>query len=165
MTIFNSHLLFFISILKMQAVISSNSSFILSKCQMNMVTYGGVITNMDGLCLLTLNVLLDKIYLIIWIWFAILSILSFISVSYTLSTLFTSVRSFIIFKQSGAEWSKICKLCKKLRVSEKTKYSINDFYCIQFGDWWVVFQISKNVNYDLYTAFITELSRDKEIIV
>lgn len=54
----------------------------LSKC--NFFKYGpsGTIQNVDAMCILTQNVLNEKIYLLLWIWFLILAIISIIAFMY-----------------------------------------------------------------------------------
>ncbi|KAF0769270.1 innexin inx3-like [Aphis craccivora] len=54
----------------------------LSKC--NFFKYGpsGTIQNVDAMCILTQNVLNEKIYLLLWIWFLILAIISIFALIY-----------------------------------------------------------------------------------
>lgn len=57
----------------------------LTKC--NFYKYGpsGTIQNIDAMCILAQNVLNEKIYLLLWIWFLILAILSIFTLAYRIA--------------------------------------------------------------------------------
>jgi len=57
----------------------------LTKC--NFYKYGpsGTIQNIDAMCILAQNVLNEKIYLLLWIWFLILAIVSIFALIYRIA--------------------------------------------------------------------------------
>lgn len=59
----------------------------LVKC--NFFKYGpsGTIQNIDAMCILSQNVLNEKIYLFLWFWFVILAIMSVFSLFYRLAVI------------------------------------------------------------------------------
>lgn len=94
----------------------------------------------DALCILPLNVLNEKVFLILWYWLFVLLIVSFICVIYRMVFLF--VPHFRIYLLKALTW-KIDTSIAKLIV-EKTK----------LGDFFILYRIGKNVNPTLYKELI-----------
>ncbi|KAJ4440295.1 hypothetical protein ANN_08434 [Periplaneta americana] len=71
----------------------------LTKCTLNLYGVSGTITNKDFLCVLPQNILNEKIYIFLWFWFIILSVLSGLAVLYSIVlAVFPPLRRLILTK-------------------------------------------------------------------
>merc|ERR1719515_27717 len=71
----------------------------MTKCQFNKHGMGGSIQNHDGLCLLPLNIVNEKIYLVVWIWLIILAVASALAVIYRLICIcLPEVRTLVLWR-------------------------------------------------------------------
>lgn len=103
----------------------------------------GSIMRTDYICVLSLNILNEKIFVVLWFWLLILGCLSALSVLYRLLTFsLTPVRMFLIMGQ--VRFVKHSHVCKVVR-------SFN------FGDWFVLHLLGKNMNPRIFKEFIVEL--------
>ena len=117
----------------------------IAKCQFNRHGPGGGIQNHDALCLLPLNIVNEKIYLLIWIWLIVLGVASGLAVFYRMVCICVpEVRMFVLWR-SYNKWSDVAKVCREKR----------------YGDWFLLRQMSKNVEPDVFDMFLNELSKDK----
>ncbi len=104
----------------------------------------------NGLCILSQNIINEKLYLLIWFWMVILIIVSVPWVIFRLSTLFIGYFRFVlVMSRTGLASG------KELRKSVQFVLS----KCF-LGDWFVLAQIGKNVNTYFYRAFLKELSNE-----
>lgn len=104
----------------------------------------------NGLCVLTQNVINEKLYLAMWFWYAILFPTSVIFFFYRLITIFFDrIRYGLIFKTIRHKYDK--------DINKSLEYILNKS---QIGDWFVLYQLSKNTNPYFYREFIRELARD-----
>lgn len=91
----------------------------LTKC--NFFKYGpsGTVQNMDAMCILAQNVLNEKIYLFLWIWFFILAILSMSVLAYRIIILVQITKNEII-------WLKMFKFTNDEQIVSKliTKFQV-----------------------------------------
>jgi len=114
----------------------------MTKCQFNYHGPGGDINNHDALCLLPLNIVNEKIYLVMWIWFIFLAVASSLAVLYRFACLMCpSLRTFMLRKQN--KWSVIADIC----------------HGEQYGDWFLLRQLSKNVDQETFYEFLKQLSK------
>lgn len=68
-----------------------------TKCTFHKYGPSGSIQTHDALCVLALNILNEKIYILLWFWFIILSIMSTFAVLYSMALLtMPSAREFIL---------------------------------------------------------------------
>jgi len=116
----------------------------ITKCQFNRHGPGGDINNHDALCLLPLNIVNEKIYLVMWLWMIMLSVGSAMSVIYrVLCVFFPLFRTFILSRTSST-WSDVADVCRNG----------------QYGDWFVLRQLSKNVDEETFNDFLKQLSKN-----
>ncbi|KAK2710341.1 innexin inx2-like [Artemia franciscana] len=116
---------------------------IVSKCTFHRFGASGTIQRIDGLCVLPVNILNEKIYLFLWIWFVTLSIISGLALIYRLITLISpGVRLSIL--------QAIAPLADK-----KELRGINQ-RC-QFGDWFILNRLAKNLDSHIYREFVSNL--------
>jgi len=121
-------------------------------CELPTVGAAGGEQSHNGLCVLTQNIINEKIYLILWFWYVILGTISAIFFIFRLLTIMSSdVRFWMIYKVVRHEYDEdLPKHLKK--ILEKS----------QIGDWFVIYQLSKNSNPYFFRDFIRSLSRNLE---
>ncbi|XP_025406698.1 innexin inx3-like isoform X2 [Sipha flava] len=116
----------------------------LTKC--NFYKYGssGTIQKMDALCILAQNVLNEKIYLFLWIWFFMLAIMSILALLYRIAII-----TQIIKKTSS--FNNIFKL------TNNTLMMSSLFRKCQIGDFLLLHLIEKNVNHFQFKEIMKEI--------
>jgi len=118
----------------------------MTKCQFNKHGMGGGIQNHDGLCLLPLNIVNEKIYLVVWIWLIILAVASALAVIYRLICIcLPEVRTLVLWRTFN-RWEHVAKVCRSR----------------PYGDWFLLRQMAKNVEMDLFDQFLKALSLDED---
>lgn len=120
-----------------------------TKCSFN--TYGpsGSVQKHDAVCILPLNNVNEKIYIFLWFWFLILTILSVSGLIYRLFILLSpKFRYFMLCYQT------------KLSPRNKIKKILN---LCRIGDWFILYQLSKNINSLIFNEIILELDPELEM--
>lgn len=104
----------------------------MTKCTFHQYGPSGSIKLHDGLCVLALNVLNEKIYILLWFWFSTLAVVSGISLIYRLCVLsIPKLRYYLLCAR--AKWT--------------AKQDIEEILqTCNVGDWFLFYQISKNVD-------------------
>eukprot|EP00092_Neocalanus_flemingeri_P075251 GFUD01093199.1.p1 GENE.GFUD01093199.1~~GFUD01093199.1.p1 ORF type:complete len:449 (+),score=85.56 GFUD01093199.1:92-1348(+) len=116
----------------------------MTKCQFNRHGPGGDINNHDALCLLPLNIVNEKIYLVMWLWLITLAVASALAVIYRATCVVVpGVRTYMLWGETS-KWSHIADVCKDGH----------------YGDWFLLRQISKNVDQETFDEFLTQLSKE-----
>jgi len=111
---------------------------------------GGGEQTANGLCLLNQNIINQKIYLVLWFWMIFLMyIIAPICTIYRIVTIFFDpIRSFLLIAQTG----NITKA--------ETRDSIREIVSkCHLGDWFVLYQLSRNVNMYFFRSFIKQLGK------
>jgi len=117
-------------------------------CSIPNIGAAGKKQNHNGLCILTQNIINEKIYLILWFWYAFLGPASVIFIFYRLMTImFDGVRFSLIYKTIRHKYDDDVRKC--------LDYVLNKG---QIGDWFVLYQLSKNCNSYFFRQFIKELA-------
>ncbi|XP_043485016.1 innexin inx2-like [Leptopilina heterotoma] len=113
------------------------------KCTLN--TYGpsGSIQKHDAFCILTLNMINEKIFIILWFWLILLCLLGTITIIYRV----------IMFTQPSA---RIYLLQAQTRSLKRKKIEIV-VKALDFGDWFLLYQLSENVNPVVFKELVHEL--------
>merc|ERR1712109_347218 len=110
-----------------------------TKCTFHKYGPSGSITRHDGLCILALNIINEKIYVFLWFWFVGVAIFSAIAILYRLIVLLVpSLRVSVIMARTLYQVDK--KLVEDI-LSCPTHSWID-----QVGDYWVVYLLSKNLS-------------------
>jgi len=116
-----------------------------TKCTFHKYGPSGTVQKMDGLCILPLNIINEKIYVFLWFWFIFLAIVSSIHFVYRLVVIF------IPFLRE-----------KLLSVRARTvpAYKINDI-CrnTSRGDWFILYQLGKNIDPIIFREFLIGLHK------
>ncbi|KAG7178197.1 innexin inx2-like [Homarus americanus] len=99
----------------------------------------------DGLCVLPLNVVSEKIFIFLWFWFIIVAVFSAVGLVYRSITFVPAVRRILLRVRS------------RLSTGDTVEY-IADKCAI--GDWFFLYQLAKNMDPLIYKEFINELAYD-----
>lgn len=118
----------------------------LTKCTFHRYGPSGDVQKYDALCLLPLNIVNEKIYIMLWFWFIILSICTAISILYKFFLLssrtvrYTAIHSFARHTPKD-----------QLRtIVRKTTY----------GDWFVLYLLAKNMDVINFKDFLNDLFKE-----
>jgi len=105
----------------------------------------GTIENYDGLCILPLNIINEKIYILLWFWFVFLSTVSAIQLIWRVFSISSGrMREFILRGHSrllaGPEDISVC--CNNMSL----------------GDWFILHQIGNNIDSHIYADLIHQIA-------
>merc|ERR1712062_112685 len=101
-------------------------------------------TTNNAMCVLSQNIINEKVYLFLWFWFVLMFVVSAIQVIFEIAILTVpSFRSFVIARQTGSYLSGDVKNF----IEQECNH----------GDWFVLHQIGKNTNRDFYFRFLEKL--------
>merc|ERR1712215_19212 len=113
-----------------------------TKCTFHKFGPSGTIQKFDGLCILPVNIINEKIYFLLWFWLIALAIVTAIQQVYRLFTLF--LPSMQQARMRGLARSVPADIIQDL--SSKTG----------LGDWFLLCQLGKNIDPVIYREFIFE---------
>merc|ERR1719483_1366285 len=104
----------------------------------------------NGLCVLTQNIINEKIFLVLWFWYAFLGPVSVVYAFYRLITLmFDGVRFGLIYRKVRHKYDD--------GIRRSLGYILSKG---QIGDWFLLYQLSKNCSSYFFREFIKELAHD-----
>jgi len=115
-----------------------------TKCTFHKYGPSGSVQKFDGLCVLPLNIVNEKIYVFLWFWFIILSVLSGISLIYRIAVIWGKKIRFYLLRARS-----------KLALQEEVKFINNK---CDIGDWFVLYQLGKNIDPLIFKEIITTLA-------
>jgi len=121
-----------------------------TKCEFHKYGSSGTVERVDGLCVLPLNIINEKIYVFLWFWFIIVSIITGIQVVFRAVLLCSSsIREGLFklaqLKTSAEQVENVGQLCSNLDI----------------GDWFLLFQLSKNIEPILFKDIIVEFKEKR----
>jgi len=121
-----------------------------TSCNIPNVGAAGVAQMHNGMCVLTQNIINEKIYLVLWFWYSFLGPVSVLYFCYRLITiLFHGVRFSLLSRKVRRKYDDDIQRCLQYVLAKG-----------QIGDWFVLYQLSKNCNPYFYREFIRELAKD-----
>lgn len=115
-------------------------------CRYHRYGMGGNIETRSAICILALNMINDKVFVLIWIWFCVLVFIGSLRVvtrSFQLSS--SKVRYFLISMKLG----------HFIKANTHKKHVMHYINSCSLGDWFVLYQLSKNVNNRFFGEFLT----------
>ena len=114
-----------------------------TKCTFHRFGPSGTVEKFDGLCVLPLNIINEKIYVFLWFWFVIVSVITGVQLIYRLAILVTP------------QWRKVL-LRRQSRLVPMTQL---DAICkvSHLGDWFLLYQLGKNMDPLVFRDFIKAL--------
>ncbi|XP_073995060.1 innexin inx2-like [Rhodnius prolixus] len=116
-----------------------------TKCTFKKFGPSGTLQKFDGLCILPVNILNEKIYIILWFWFYILAVVTSLWLLFELIVLASSKLRFSLLKARAkiVNTNTVNSILKKFKI----------------GDWFLLYQISKNMEILTLKSFLEELKR------
>lgn len=117
---------------------------IVTKCIFYKYGPSGTMQKFDGLCVLPLNNVNEKIYVFLWYWFIILSILNGLNFAYR----------FLVVAVPKVRW---ILLRARSRLSAQKDIDMIAQNC-QIGDWFMLYLLCKNINPLIYRHFVADLA-------
>ncbi|TRY63796.1 hypothetical protein TCAL_07934 [Tigriopus californicus] len=119
-----------------------------AKCTFHKFGPSGTIEKFDGLCILPLNIINEKIYVFLWFWFIILAIISGFHALYRLAMIcMPNFRKKVLKRQAKMTVSgDLEELCKDMKL----------------GDWFLFHQLARNVDSFIFAKFVQNYLRPEE---
>ena len=114
----------------------------MSKCNLHLFGPSGTRQRWDGFCVLPMNILNEKMFLVLWYWYFVLLILSFISVFYW-------------FYHMMSPKYRLKHIEKHLKG--QVKGNRLKFLNKHFGDWFLLHQLYKNLDFNNFTQLVSNL--------
>merc|ERR1712107_783905 len=116
-----------------------------TKCTFHKYGPSGTVTRHDGLCILALNIINEKIYVFLWFWFVGVAIMSGLAIIYRMVVILVpSLRVSVICARA---------LNQVPRSTVKALITSKSGWFDQVGDYWVIYLLSKNLNHRNEGAF------------
>lgn len=114
-------------------------------CSINTAATSGGESTANGFCILSQNIINEKIYLFLWFWFVLMFVISALQMIFEIAIFaIPSFRSFVIARQTGT-----------YTTGEMKSYIEHD---CNHGDWFILHQIGKNTNKDFFFRFVEKVS-------
>jgi innexin len=119
-----------------------------AKCVFLKYGTGGDVINHDALCILSLNIINEKVYLVMWFWLMFLVPVTTLNIFYRIVVIgVPGARSYVLWRGSrSGKWNDVAHVAT----------------CMPIGDWFLLRQISKNVDEHSFSMLIARLAEDKD---
>lgn len=119
-----------------------------TKCTFHKFGPSGTVEKFDGLCVLPLNIINEKIYVFLWFWFIIISVVTGVQVIYRAITMFTPRLREVLLRARArlAPMYHVEAVCRKSKL----------------GDWFLLYQLGKNIDPLIFKEFLNELYKKME---
>lgn len=118
----------------------------ITKCTFHKYGSSGSVQKHDALCLLPLNILNEKLFVIMWFWFVILAILGGILLIYRIILLLSRTSRFVLLS------------CVSSLTSRNDIKSL--IPSINYGDWFLLYLLADNIANIHFRQFILELKKE-----
>lgn len=116
----------------------------LTKCDMYVIGPSGSIENKDVFCILPLNIINEKIFAFLWIWYIILFAISSINLIYRLVTICSTKYRIMVLQSQARPIS--------FKQAKRASRSGN------YGDWFVLWLMSLNLNPEIFKDIMFDLN-------
>jgi len=121
----------------------------ISSCNYFRYGTGGAQENISAVCILALNIINDKVFLVLWWWFIFISLVAFFRLVYRGIQLSSGGVRYQLFNMRLNRYFKRSKKLEKIETFVRG---------CKLGDWFVLYQLSKNLNRPFFMDFLTRLS-------
>ena len=119
-------------------------------CRYHRYGMGGGSDNRHAMCILGLNMINDKVFILIWVWFCFLMFMGAMRVITRSTQIASSKVRYFLMKM------KMHRYFKNNAHVKHIQHYINE---CQIGDWFVLYQMSKNQNKRFFAEFLTVLAQ------
>lgn len=116
----------------------------MTKCTFHRFGSSGDVQRHDALCILPLNIINEKIYIIMWFWFVFLAAVTSLWLVYRLAT----------FMKSNVRYQALNKRARFTDAS-RIKHVLNE---TSSGDWFLLYMMCKNIDPQWFRLIINRFS-------
>lgn len=116
-----------------------------TKCTFHKYGPSGSIQKLDGLCVLPLNIVNEKIYVFLWFWFLFIAVLSGLNLVYRTAVVVMPKFRLLLLRARS-------RLAPQEEVETITKKC-------QIGDWFVLYQLGKNIDPLIFKELVSDLAK------
>lgn len=120
----------------------------MTKCTLEMYGPSGSIQNLDGLCVLPINVLNEKIFFILWLWLLPLG----------LATLLEQIFWLLLITNKSHRTGFLCSFVLPHQEAEKKRLR-SVLEALSFADWLVLYLVARNVDRTLFTRLTGKIAK------
>lgn len=117
-----------------------------TKCTFHKYGPSGTVENKDGLCILAMNIINEKIFIFLWFWFIII-------------TVWTAVHVMIRIVSLASRYCRYLLFCNRVRSVNRNDIATVLDKC-KYGDWFILMQMSKHINPAVFYDIVLDL-RDR----
>ncbi|KAK4304115.1 hypothetical protein Pmani_023940 [Petrolisthes manimaculis] len=115
-----------------------------AKCDFHKFGSSGSKENHDALCVLPLNILSEKIFIFLWFWYILVAVLTGLALVYRIVILVAPP---------------VRKIMLRVRSSLTPSSTVDALSAkCQIGDWFLLYQLAKNMDPIIYREFLEELN-------
>jgi len=114
-----------------------------TKCTFHKYGPSGTIERQDGLCILAMNIINEKIYVFLWFWFIGL-------------TVWTAVHLMIRVLSVASQYVRYLLFCNRVKSVNRNDVSTVLRKCY-YGDWFVLMQLAKHINPAIFHEVVLDL--------
>jgi len=116
-----------------------------TKCTFHKFGPSGSVQKFDGICVLPLNIINEKIYVFLWFWFLGLAAVSAVQMFYRVMVIMVPCLRATLLKVRArmVPHYKVSEVCRQARL----------------GDWFLLYQLGKNMDSLVYREFMEELHK------
>jgi len=117
-----------------------------TKCTFHKYGPSGSIQNIDGLCVLPLNIINEKIYIVLWFWFTFLATVTAIHFVWRVATLSSGRMRETVLRGRSRLFAKpddIATVCNNTTL----------------GDWFILVQLGANIDSHIFADLVAQLSK------
>jgi len=121
---------------------------LVTKCTFQKYGSSGTIQKIDGLCILSQNIVNEKMYVFLWFWFWFIAIISAFNFMYRILVIMVPYFRLLLLRSRTDCFS-----------HEKLNSLTQKFW---FSDWFVFYQFAKNVSPMVMREIVSELNKKFE---
>jgi len=122
-----------------------------TKCSFPKFGPSGTVATVDGLCLLPLNTVNEKFFVVLWCWFILLAVWTTVFLAYrTITILSRSVRLWLLHRSGRA-----------IRKNRMGLLAVE----LGYGDWFILHTLSSKMPAWLFLDLVRSLARERQLDV
>merc|ERR1711936_1236257 len=126
-----------------------------TKCTFHKYGPSGTVTRHDGLCILALNIINEKIYVFLWFWLVFLAVVTGLVLIYRFAVILGSQIRTAIIARKGTKKTKRSDVESILEPD-----SLNFFE--KLGDWVLIYLVVRNLNNLVVNDLINALHKEEQ---